>query len=112
MVGIATCGRPVRSAIALARPIVEPPPTATSPSTRSRATTAIAASVTSTGVCIRAPAKRAPARGPSRPAISSASPAWPGVESTSARATPSPSATSPTSPRRPGPNRTRILGEL
>ena len=53
---MAICGRSVLSAIALASPMVEPPPSATRQSTPLFLTKANASSVTATGVCIVAPA--------------------------------------------------------
>ena len=48
---------PVRKASALPRPVVEPPPSATTQSASHAFIAAIARSVTSTGVCMVAPAK-------------------------------------------------------
>lgn len=52
VVGTATTGRPVVSATALARPVVEPPPTHTSASTALSAADLRARSATSTGTCM------------------------------------------------------------
>ena len=69
--------------------------------------TRIAASVTSTGVCIAAPENTPAARGPIRSASALPSSACSGVVSTSARAMPSRSSSAPASESLPGPKSTR-----
>ncbi len=60
-----TCGTLVRAASALDSPVVEPPPIATTQSALLERSTPSACSVTSTGVCMAAPSKRAASSGPS-----------------------------------------------
>ena len=55
VVGMTTCGKSVRSAIAFDSPIADPPPIATMPSACTDDTAVSAASVTLVGVCICAP---------------------------------------------------------
>ena len=62
MVGTATIGRPVVSAIAFARPVVEPPPTLTSASTLCVAAASRARAATSTGTCITTSSYRSTTR--------------------------------------------------
>ena len=103
MVGTAICGSPVRSAIALLSPVVEPPPQETMQSAPHAAATSSARSVTSTGVCISAPPKTPAARLPSLPAKACASGARRAVESTSALVPPIRPIHAPASALLPGP---------
>jgi hypothetical protein len=103
-----TWSAPVRTAIALARPVVEPPPTATTQSKPPEpAANSSACSVTDTGVCMAAPSNLAAASGPSSFSTSSPASASCGPVSTSARFRPSRSTSSRTWVREPTPNTTR-----
>ena len=55
VVGTTSCGRSVRYAIAFPNPVVDPPPADRMPSAFRERTASMAASVTSTGVCMAAP---------------------------------------------------------
>ena len=107
MVGTATIGRSSSSAIALARPIGVPPPSATQASAPTRRASARASSAFSIGACIRARSQIPAALAPSRAAASSASWRWPGVLTSSARSAPSRATSSGRRARLPGPNTTR-----
>ena len=85
VVGMARIGSGDSSAIALPRPVVEPPPIATAQSAPTRAASSRAARATSIGTCITARANTPAHRSPSRFATSSACAACSGVASTSAR---------------------------
>ena len=104
MVGSGAYGSRQRSATALARPMVDPPPTARHPSGRARRTASSAAATASTGTCRRAPSKVATAPA----AISSAAARPRGVLSTSTRRIPSRASWAPASRREPGPATTRV----
>src|SRR3954454_16822620 len=95
--------------MALPRPAVDPPPTATTASAPRSFTTRSASSVTPTGVCMTAPAKTPADRSPSEAAILLAcASARPGVLSTSARRAPTRSTSGPSRASVPAPKITRV----
>src|SRR3954452_5995024 len=95
--------------MALPRPVVDPPPTATTASAPRSFTTRSASSVTPTGVCMTAPAKTPADRSPSEAAILLAcASARPGVLSTSARRAQTRSTSGPSRASVPAPKITRV----
>jgi hypothetical protein len=93
--------------MALPRPVVEPPPTATAQSAPSWRATSRASRAVSIGTCITARSKIPAALSPSICAMRSADARCSGVDSTSARRAPSASISLPSCEREPGPNTTR-----
>ena len=81
-------GRPCSSAIALPRPIAEPPPTATQPSAPSSAATWRARWATSIGTCMRASGRTPAARAPSAAATARPVSSCSGEHRTSTRVSP------------------------
>src|SRR6218665_3246070 len=104
---MATIGRPMSSAIALARPMVEPPTSATTPSAPSDVAYAHALCAPSPGTCMRAPSTTPTQRSPTTAAAAWATVDSCGVHSTSARSTPNAATSSVRRARLPGANTTR-----
>ena len=104
---------PVREAMALPRPVVDPPPTETTASAP-RAGAAQRLLVTSTGVCMTAPAKvpaTAPPRSSTTRSASAACPAWRARARATRRAAPARRRLGRACPRRTRPFRSRSAAQ-
>ncbi len=104
---MARIGSPDWSAMALPRPMVEPPPMATAQSAPQRAASSRASRAVSIGTCITALGNRPAARSPSSSATRRALSTCSGVLSTSARFAPRRSISPGSSRSAPGPKTTR-----